>query len=495
MLDLEFVQLIENHEDSMILQLDGRGALTEQLARAIKAEILEGRYAANAWLPATRSLAVALGISRNTVIAAYELLCVEQLAVAHPGIGTRVTAATAQQKPARPGAVCPPQSRFGARIRQLEPITLAGGKVSKRYDLQYGSPRVRPQLFVSWRRKQIAAAMRASTVYPSAQGLESLRGAIADYLVRRRGVMCTADEVIVVGGTQQALTLTARVLVDEGQEVIIEDPHYQYAYHGLFAHGARLSPVRVDADGLVTKELPSSPPRLIVVTPAHQFPSGVVMSLERRVELLNYAAKHKCWVFEDDYDGEFHYDSRPTPALRSLDIGERVIYSGTFSKTLFPGLRLGYVVCPPALHQDMRRAKAYDDLGCSSIEQTTLATFLANRLYEKHLRQSLIELRDRRRALLTGITRHLGPHIEYTTSSGGMHAVVWFRQMTYAELDRLLPLAAARGLGLYPIHPYYRKRPAKPGLMLGFAGLSPGQITNAMALLGECVRDTVDSAP
>ena len=321
-----------------MLQLDGRGALTEQLARAIKAEILEGRYAAKGWLPATRSLAVSLGISRNTVIAAYELLCVEQLAVSHPGIGTQVTAATAQQKKAaRPGAACPPQSRYSARVRELEPITLAGGKVSKRYDLQYGSPRVRPQLFVSWRRKQIAAAVRTSTVYPAAQGLESLRGAIADYLLRRRGVICTAEDVIVVGGTQQALTLTARILVDEGQEVIIEDPHYQYAYHCLSAHGARLSPIRVDSDGLVTKELPSNPPRLIVVTPAHQFPSGVVMSLDRRVELLNYAAKHKCWVFEDDYDGEFHYDTRPTPALRSLDIGERVIYSGTFSKTLFPG--------------------------------------------------------------------------------------------------------------------------------------------------------------
>jgi GntR family transcriptional regulator/MocR family aminotransferase len=478
----------------MILQLDGRGVLTEQLARAIKAEILGGRYAARGWLPATRSLAISLGVSRNTVVAAYELLCAEQLAVAHPGIGTQVTGATAHRNAARPGAACSPQSRYSARLRELGPITLAGGKVSKRYDLQYGSPRVRPQLFVSWRRKQIAAATRATTVYPTAAGLAPIRGAIADYLLRRRGVICTAEDVIVVGGTQQALTLTARILVDEGQEVIIEDPHYQYAYHALFAHGARLSSVRVDGDGLVTGELPSSPPRLIVVTPAHQFPSGVAMSLDRRVELLNYAAKHKCWVFEDDYDGEFHYDSRPTPALRSLDIGERVIYSGTFSKTLFPGLRLGYVVCPSALHRDMSRAKACDDLGCSSIEQTALATFLASRLYEKHLRQSLIELRDRRRALLTGIARYLGPHIEQTTSIGGMHAVAWFRQMTYADLDRLLPHAAARGLGLYPIHPYYRKRPPRPGLMLGFAGLSPGQLTNAMALLGECIRETIHSA-
>jgi GntR family transcriptional regulator/MocR family aminotransferase len=475
----------------MILPLDGHGTLAEQLARAVKAEILQGRYAANDWLPATRSLAITLGVSRNTVVAAYELLCAEQLAVAHPGIGTQITDATAHRKAARPAAACPPQSRYAARIRELGRITLAGGKINNRYDLQYGSPRVRPQLFVSWRRKQIAAATRTTTAYPAPEGLAPLRGAIADYLLRRRGVICTTEDVIVVGGTQQALTLTARILLDEGQEVIIEDPHYQYAHQALFAHGAQITPVRVDGDGLVTGELPSSPPRLIVVTPAHQFPSGVVMSLDRRVELLNYAAKHNCWVFEDDYDGEFHYDSRPSPALRSLDIGQRVIYSGTFSKTLFPGLRLGYVVCPPALRNDMFKAKRCDDLGCSSIEQAALASFLASRLYEKHLRQSLIELRDRRRALLTGIARYLGPHIQATTSIGGMHAVAWFRQMTYAELDRLLPRAADRGLGLYPIHPYYKRRPPRPGLMLGFAGLSPRELMNAMALLGECVHETI----
>jgi GntR family transcriptional regulator / MocR family aminotransferase len=475
----------------MILQLDGMGALSEQLARALKAGILEGRYTAGGWLPATRTLATTLGVSRNTVLTAYELLCAEQLAVAHPGIGTRVTSVTARQS-ARPGKACPPQSRYSARTRELGPNTLAGGKTSKRYDLQYGSPRVRPQLFVSWRRKQIAAAMRASTVYPSAKGLPPLRNAIADYLLRRRGVRCTADDVIVVGGAQQALTLTTRIVVDEDQEVVIEDPHYQYARHALFAHGARLSAVRVDGDGLVTGELPPRPPRLIVVTPAHQFPSGVVMSFDRRVELLNYAPKHNCWVFEDDYDGEFHYDSRPIPALRSLDIGQRVIYSGTFSKTLFPGLRLGYVVCPPALHDDMHRAKACDDLGCSSIEQTALATFLASRLYEKHLRTSLIELRNRRQALLTGIARYLGPHIERTTSNGGMHVVAWFRELSYADFERLLALAAQRSLGLYPIHPYYKKKPARPGLMLGFAGLAPGQLMTAMALLGECLHETLD---
>jgi GntR family transcriptional regulator/MocR family aminotransferase len=143
----------------------------------------------------------------------------------------------------------------------------------------------------------------------------------------------------------------------------------------------------------------------------------------------------------------------------------------------------------------MYRAKACDDLGCSSIEQMALATFLASRLYEKHLRTSLIELRDRRQALLTGIVRYLGPYIERTTSNGGMHVVVWFRELSYADLERLLALAAARSLGLYPIHPYYKKRPPRPGLMLGFAGLAPGQLMTAMALLGECLHETLGNKP
>jgi GntR family transcriptional regulator / MocR family aminotransferase len=476
----------------MILQLDGSGALFQQLARALKTRILDGSYPAGGWLPATRTLATTLGVSRNTVLAAYELLCAEQLAVAHPGTGTQITRATGTQRSTtRPQSIAP-QSRYSARARKLEAVTLAGGRAGHyRYDLQYGAPQVRPELFMSWRRRQAAAVARGGTHYPPAEGLPALRSAIVDYLLRRRGVTCSSEDVIVVGGTQQGLTLTARILIDEGQTAVIEDPHYQYAHHALIAHGARVIPVRVDRDGLVTRALPSRPPRLIVVTPSQQFPSGEVMSFQRRVELLNYAVEHNCWIFEDDYDGEYHYDARPIPALRSLDMGERVIYSGTFSKTLFPGLRLGYIVCPRVLREDMARAKNFDDLGCASIEQAALAAFLTSRHYERHLRKSLVELRARRSAILGGLSQHLSEHIERTTSNGGMHVVVWFKSMSYPQLERLLAYAKDNGLGLYPIHPYYAKRPPRPGLMLGLASLPPTDLMAAMALLGECVRRIV----
>jgi GntR family transcriptional regulator/MocR family aminotransferase len=473
----------------MILRLDGRGALYEQLARSLKREILAGRFAPGSRLPATRMLAKSIGVSRNTVLGAYELLCAEHLAAARPSSGTRVTQLAAKPLAREARASIAAQSRYSARTRKLGRITLSGAIPSRRYNLQYGEPLLRPKIFTSWRRKLLAAANRGGPRYPVAAGVRSLRRAIADYLLRRRGVSCTVEDVLVVGGTQQAMNVVARAVLDPGQSAVIEDPHYQLAEHALLAHGARLARVRVDAEGLIAADLPIRPPRLIFVTPSHQFPSGAVMSLDRRIELLNYATKHGCWVFEDDYDGEFHYDGRPLPALQSLDVAERVIYCGTFSKTLFPGLRLGYIVCPPALRDDLHMAKALEDLGCSSIEQAALASFLESRQYEKHLRESLVELRARRQALLEGLARHLGDKIHVAASAGGMHVVVWFRRLSYAVFDRLLERAVDLQLGLHPIHPYYHTRPATPGLMLGFAGLTPGQLGTAAALLGRCVNE------
>jgi GntR family transcriptional regulator / MocR family aminotransferase len=475
----------------MILEMDGQGALFEQLARALKREILGGGFEPASQLPATRTLAAALGISRNTVLGAYELLCAEQLAVAHPGSGTRVAgvAPTRRHKDSR--SAMRAQSRYSARTRRLSPFTLSGVRVGPRYNLQYGDPLLRPQLSAAWRRKLLAAAARAEARYPHAAGSYPLRCAIVNYLLRRRGVSCTPDDVIIVGGTQQALTLVARAVLDEGQSVVIEDPHYELVQHALLAHGARLIRVRVDGDGMMTSELPARAPRLIYVTPSHQFPSGSILSLDRRIELLKYATTHGCWVFDDDYDGEFHYESRPLPALRSLDVGERVIHTSSFSKTLFPGLRLGYIVAPPALRDDLVMAKALDDLGCSAIEQAALAAFLESRQYEKHLRKSLTELRGRRQALLDGLSRHLGDHIEVAPSTGGIHLVVWFRRLSYSGLRRLVARAAQSGLGLYPIHPYYQEAPPRPGLMVGFASLSAEQLDAAMALLGVCLRDVI----
>jgi GntR family transcriptional regulator/MocR family aminotransferase len=478
---------------SSIVELDGEGALYEQLARALKAAILGGRFAAGARLPATRTLSTTLGISRNTVLSAYELLCVEQIAVTEPGSGTRVASTVTMTPDGAPVESAAP-SRYAARGRQLGPVTLARIRSypNLRYNLQYGDPIMSVGLFQSWRRKLAAAALRAGPGYPSPAGFLPLREAVADYLSRRRGVACSPENVLIVGGTQQALCLVARTVLDEGDTAVIEDPHYQMAYHTLLAHGAKVISTRVDCDGLVTSELPARGARLIYVTPSHQFPSGQVTSFERRVAILNYAAKHKSWIFEDDYDSEFRYSGKPLPALRSLELADRVIYVGSFSKTLFPSLRLAYMVCPAPLRNDLLQAKRLADLGCAVIEQAALATFMQGRQFEKHLRRTGAELRRRREALIKGLQKHAGSRIVIVDSHAGMHLTVGFPRLSYAHLEKLIQTAFAHGLGLHPIHPYYHVRPTMPGLLVGFAGVSVVQIEKATEIFGHCLHEILE---
>jgi len=472
----------------MNLTLDKKGTLYEQLARAIKLEILEGRILAGSKLPSTRALATALGVARKTVLQAYELLCAEELAIARGGSGTRVARVSPAMRPPLKTRIVP-LSRYATRVRSLPPVTLAGAHVTSRprYNLLYGEPLTDPGLFHSWRRKLAAAALRAGPTYPAAGGYLPLRRAIADYLARRRGVLCNASDVLIVGGTQQALTLVERVLLNPGDRVIVEDPHYQLALHSLLAHGARVKSGRTDDEGLVVRELPLRPTRLVFVTPSHQFPSGVVMTLNRRLELLKWAARTGSWIFEDDYDTEFHAGGRPLPALRSLDLADRVLYVGSFSKTLFPSLRLGYLVCPAALRDALYKAKLLDDLGSPSVEQAALATFIQSRQYEKHLRKSVAELNNRRRAVIDALQRLAGSHIEIGPHLAGMHFVIWFRHLGYAGLSAFIERAKSVGLGLYPIHPYYRVLPARPGLLIGYAGCSVGQLKTAVELLAQCL--------
>ncbi len=479
---------------SLDFALDAQGALYEQLARALKRAILDGHFVAAGRLPATRTLARTLGLSRNTVLGAYEILCAEGLAVARERSNTRVGDAARPLPTFRSAQGSAAQSRYAARSRRLPQVTLGALRPTPRFDLHYGEPSVDARLFHSWRRKVAAAALQAGPRYPDPGGFLPLRRAICDYLARHRGIVCAANEVLIVGGTQQAVTLIARVLLDEGDVAVIEEPHYPYLLQVLMAHGARVVSVRTDESGLQTAGLARHRARLVCVTPSHQFPSGSVMTLERRIELLRIVSKLGGFVLEDDYDSEFRYEGRPLAALRSLDLSGRVIYVGTFSKTLFPSLRLGYIVCPAALRDDLFSAKRLDDLGSPVIEQAALAAFIHSRQFEKHVRRCVAQLRQSRDALLKGLERHAGNRIEVHGSQSGVHVVVWFRRLSYLQLERFLGLAAERGLGLYPIHPCYRGRPARPGLLLGYAGLSAPSLEAATLLFGQCLDDVDGNA-
>ena len=439
-------------------------------------------------MPATRVLAATLELSRNTVLGAYEVLRAEQLVMTQDRSGSRVVETARPIDTGQGPRASSPPSRYTARLRKLGPNTLGPIKAPLRYDLHYGEPLSDPRLFHAWRRKLSGAALAAGPRYPDAAGFLPLRRAIAEYLARRRGVICTADDILIVGGTQQAMTLAARVALDEGDAVAIEEPHYLFALQTLQAHGARLVRVRTDSNGMLTSELEKYQARLICVTPSHQFPSGAVLSLERRIELLGIAARQNSWILEDDYDSEFQYRSRPIAALRSLDFSGRIIYVGSFSKTLFPSLRLGYIVCPSGLRDDLYMAKRMDDLGSPVIEQAALATFMQSRQFEKHLRLTIAELDRRRTVLLEGLKLEAGDRVEIEGTHAGVHIVAWLPGMTYGQLGQLIELGIQRGLGLYPIHPHYRKPPPQPGLLLGYAGLSVDSLRQACKVFGECLN-------
>jgi GntR family transcriptional regulator/MocR family aminotransferase len=473
----------------MHLELDGTGALYEQLTRALKRGILGGHLRGGSKLPATRDLANDLSVSRNTVLTAYDLLCTEQLAIPRGGSGTYVAHNMGPRTSPSASHTVGPQSRYAARTRQLGPTNLARTQPPVRYDLHCGEPLLSPALASAWRIELGKAAMHTDLRYATLQGLASLRQAICDHIARRRGVLATPDDVVIVSGTQQALSLVARVLLDEGHRAVIEDPRYELVFQVLRAQGCRIVPVRTDGDGLVTSELPTTSVRLVYVTPSHQFPSGSTMSLPRRMELLAYASERRCWILEDDYDGEFRFDSKPIPALRSLDVRDRVIYVGSFSKIVSPSLRLGYVVCPKALLGDLVAAKKLDDLGCPAIEQAAMAEFIKSGRLERHLRRGTVELRRRRNCLIEGIRNHAGERIRLIDSRAGMHLTGWLPGFTYARFERLIELGRQRGLGLHAIHHFYRVPPETPGLILGFASLSPIQISNATKILGACIDE------
>ncbi len=474
----------------MHVELLGTGTLQSRLTRGLKAALLEGRWPAGARLPSTRQLARELALSRNTVQAAYDQLRAEGFIAARPGSGhvVRELGLRPRRRAEPPPAVTAPPTRFAARLRALPTAPLRRGE-GLRYDLQVGEPVTDPSLATAWRRALARAALYTPPGYPMAQGLPALREAICGHLGRRRGLVCDPADVHIVSGTQQAVSLAARVLLEEGDRVGLEDPHYFGTRHALQAHGARIVWLPVDPDGLVTQALPRRAPRLLCVTPSHQFPSGALLSPRRRIELLRYAQAHGTWVLEDDYDGEFRYDARPLASLRAMDAHDRVLYVGSFSKLLFPGLRLAYMVLPKALQHDFVLAKRWSDLGCPAIEQAALAGFIADGGFERHLRRAAMHLRARRTAFVRALQRHAGPHLAVQAPAAGMHLVGWLPSFDAAACERLVSLARSHGVGVVSLAACHAKPPHAQGLLLGFAALSPKQLEAAARVLGACAHE------
>jgi GntR family transcriptional regulator / MocR family aminotransferase len=384
----------------MFIELDGNGPLYQQLTRAIKDLVIRGDLAYGVKLLNTREFAIELGVSRNTLRAAFDQLIAEGVFEARVGSGTFVAYQGSPRAKKAVVSAAPPQSRFSARVRKIGNFSIGQMHKGLRYNLQYGEPIHDLAAIDAWRRVLSYAATHTKLEYPIAQGMLSLREALCDYLLRRRGISTTPAHIVIVTGTQQALSLTANVLINEDDHVAIEDPFYFGAHQVFTAFGARLRSIPVNDEGIDCAALRKASAKLIFVTPAHQFPSGAVMSMSRRDELLRLALSKKCWIFEDDYDSEFRYDAKPMPALKAMDVHDRVIYAGSFSKVMFPSLRLGYMVIPDSLLADFVRAKRIMDIGSPAIEQAAMARFIANGDFDRHLRKVLRIARERRQTLL-----------------------------------------------------------------------------------------------
>jgi GntR family transcriptional regulator/MocR family aminotransferase len=288
--------------------------------------------------------------------------------------------------------------------------------------------------------------------------------------------------VIIVNGSQQALDLIARVLVERGDRVAIEEPHYNGIREVLRAAGAQLLPVPVDRDGLDPARLPDHA-KMVFVTPSHQFPTGVTLPLARRIELLKWANRKNAVIVEDDHDGEFSYEGRPLESLQGLDIEGRIVYVGTFSRTVFPALRIGYLIVPKSLTAAFTGAKWLNDLHSATLEQQTLAEFITTGMYDRHLGRLRRRNSARRGALLQAIHRYLGTRVEVTGDGSGTHIVLWPTKSILEEV--LVAQAASHGVGISGIAHCYLTRPSRPGIMLGYSRINEREIREGIRRLSE----------
>jgi GntR family transcriptional regulator/MocR family aminotransferase len=468
------------------------GPLYRRIYRALKSSIRGGRLGPAARLPSTRTLAADLGVSRNTVMLAYEQLAAEGYVVGRQRSSTAVAgkmvAGAAMPTASSETKSAPRLSAYARRLSANPAVPSSFSlRTGLRYDFRYGRPAIDEFPREIWRRLLAARARRATRDtlgYGSPAGHAPLRQALAEYLNRSRGLACDGEQIVIVNGSQQGIDLVARVLLDPGDTAVVEDPGYPGATIPFEAAGARLVRIAVDAQGLDVSRLPTAA-RLAYVTPCHQFPSGVIMPLERRLALLDWARRSDAWIIEDDYVSEFRYEGSPLEALQALDHDGRVVYAGTFSKTLFPALRLAYLVLPRALVRPFLAAKWAADRFSPMLAQEALADFIASGQFERYLRRAGARNASRRRTLIGALRQHFGERIEVAGENTGVHLMVWLNDVRPRELESIISRAARAGVGLYSIEPYFARAPNRAGLLFGYASLSEAEIRAGVRVLAE----------
>jgi GntR family transcriptional regulator/MocR family aminotransferase len=461
-------------------------AIHRQIYEAWQRGILSGRFAAGDRLPSTRELAVTLAVSRSTVTQAYEQLISEGYLQAARGSGTFVCRELPDRslrtqvavKPTPRRAVPPSLSRYGSGLSVDYPDERCrAGFVCFS---QWG-PDLAQFPWMLWRRT-LSRPLRQirHDVFDYAQqveGYEPLRREIAAYVSRSRAVNCTPSQVIVVNGSQQGLDLCARLLFERGDKVAMENPGYPGAIHTFSAYGASLQPVAVDHDGLICGDLGRGA-RVVYVTPSHQYPTGVAMSLNRRLELLAWARRQAAVIIEDDYDSEYRYSGSPLPALQGLAQEVPVVYCGTFSKVMFPGLRIGYLIVPDNLVAAFTRAKRLADNYTPILEQIALRDFIADGHLARHIRRMRRLYGSRREVLLEALKRHFGECATLHGEAAGMHAFVRIE-------DKALRERADRNkVQLRSAQPCFLEGGDAHHYLFGFSSLTERAITDGIRRIG-----------
>ncbi|MFQ5399537.1 MAG: PLP-dependent aminotransferase family protein [Anaerolineae bacterium] len=460
-----------------------------QLYRQLRQMILDGRWPPGARLPASRQLAREWGVGRVTVTQAYEQLQAEGYITGRRGAGTFVVDTLPLQK--EPSSLTAAKT-FAPELSEWGQRVAAAGLDAERSPqtrplMDFGFGRSFPHIFPYdiWRRL-LARYLSTDDVmlsrYGSVAGFYPLRQAIASHLARLRGVRCTPEQVVIVSGAQQALDILARLLLRSHDEVLVETPGYAAAFELFRVHGAKVTGLAVDQAGFPVERIPAAcRARLVFVTPSNQFPKGGTMPLTRRLALLKWARANDALVIEDDYDGELRYRGHPLAALQGLDDEGRVVYLGTFSKVLFPALRLAYVVLPPALRSPFIQAKGLVDRGAPTLTQAAVADFITEGHFERHLRRLRNAYGRRRRRLVDALRRYLPGKVRFSDVEAGLHVMLYLDPA--CDEAELVRGAAAAGVGVYPGAPYHLEKPPPPSILLGFSGLSGAEVEEGVRRL------------
>ncbi|MBW8846243.1 MAG: PLP-dependent aminotransferase family protein [Burkholderiales bacterium] len=452
--------------------------LQEQVYGRLRQAIAEGRLAPGERLPSTRSLAAQLNVARGTVDAAYGRLAGEGYVVGRGAAGT-VVAADLNAAALAPRAARAPTASYAPPDDYL-------------WSFRGGLPALDLFPRVLWTGLVARAARRLDAprfCYPDPRGLQELRVAIAGYLLVSRGIACDPSQVFVTGGYQAALQHVVGRLLRPGDEVWLEDPGYRLARRALEAAQMRVAPIPVDASGLDVgwARQRHAAARLAIVTPGHQSPLGVPLSLPRRQALLDWASDADAWVLEDDYDSEFHYIGRKPPALKSIDRRDRVFYAGSFSKTLFPGLRLGYLVVPVNWTAAVTNSCELLCRGQSTLEQAAVAAFIADGHYARHLRRMRLRYAERSAALTQALVGQFGSGIQLARPEGGLTLLARFP--TFGPDTELVERARARGLAPSALSAHAVRHDAGSGMLLGFTNITPEQAQQVAQRLHEAISE------